>query len=94
MNEAGKIEIVEETGESVATITVGIVELDATNDLGAAPGVYFTFPKANAQPGDTVGLYGPYPHREDALEAAGTYLINLAEDDAESALDIEQELAA
>lgn len=96
MSEAGRIAIVEGTGEPIATITVGIIELKDDNTLGAAPGFYFTFPKPQTQPGDTIGLHGPFSHREDALEAAGTYLINRAEDDAEAALDIQadQELAA
>jgi hypothetical protein len=104
--ETGRVEIVEETGEPIATINVAIIEITDANNVKDGPhlalGFYFSFPRLGDDMVPVVGgeipLHGPYETREDALEEAGSFLIEAAESQARfvlanDALD-NQEIAA
>ncbi|MCP1539986.1 hypothetical protein [Methylorubrum extorquens] len=80
MSAAGMVEIVEETGEPIAKITVNIIEIPEGHER-LTPGFYFAFPRAGV-PSTEVVLHGPEETHEDALDAAGSFLIHSAEAEA------------
>ncbi|MBP2498381.1 hypothetical protein ABID82_005067 [Methylobacterium sp. PvP062] len=87
MSETGTVDFKDEEGGTFASVTVGIIQLDATNKLELWPGFYFTLPDPDAKPGTTVQLYGPHETREAALEAAGTLILDLADARAQAVVE-------
>lgn len=87
MSETGTVDFKDDEGGTFASVTVGIIQLDAMNKLELWPGFYFTLPDPDAAPGATVALYGPHDTREAALEAAGTLILDLADAKARNVLE-------
>lgn len=86
MSETGTVDFKDDEGGTFASVTVGIIQLDAMNKLELWPGFYFTIPDPNPKPGTSVPLYGPHDTRE-AAKAAGTLILDLADAKAREVLE-------